>query len=265
MVAQRNKRKQTGKVSNVSGRWLPLAITLGSFAVLFGLVGAAYAYLSQPGRLPLRVVQVQGEFQHLSRAAIQETAGAVIDGGFFTCDMQKLRRAVIQMPWVEDVSIRRVWPDKLVMNVTEQVPFARWGDTSLINVRAGVFSPGNIDDYANLVRLSGPAGSEQRVVAFYQAAVPAARARDLHINEIELDVRRHWWVRFDRGLTLSLGREDRDRRMSQFLRVYPRLVADPARQPERVDMRYEHGFAVRWREAETEAAAVVRMQVQEKV
>ena len=53
--------------------------------------------------------------------------------------------------------------------------------------------------------------------------------------------------------------------MSQFLRVYPRLIADPARQPERVDMRYEHGFAVQWRESETDATAAVRTQSQEKV
>lgn len=265
MAAPRNKRKQPKKAEKVSPRWLPMAITLGSFALLFGLVGAGYAYLSQPGRLPLRVVQVQGEFRHLNETAIQDTAGNVIDGGFFTCNMQRLRNTVLQMPWVEDVSIRRVWPDRLVMNVTEQVPFARWGDKSLINVRAGVFSPGNIDDYAALVRLNGPEGSEQRVVAFYQAAVPATRARKLQINEIELDQRRHWWVRFDSGLTLSLGREDRDGRMSQFLRVYPRLIADPKRQPERVDMRYEHGFAVQWRETETDATAAVRTQSQEKV
>jgi len=247
------------------GRWLPMVITLGSFALLFGLLSAGYAYLSQPGRLPLRVVQVQGEFQHLDKAAIQETAGGVIDGGFFTCDMQRLRSAVLHMPWVEDVSIRRVWPDRLIMNVTEQVPFARWSDDALINVRAGVFSPGNIDDYPELVRLRGPEGSEKRVVAFYQAAVPAARARDLQINEIELDQRGHWWVRFEGGLTLSLGREDRDGRMGQFLRVYPRLIADPARQPERVDMRYQHGFAVQWRESEADTTAAVRPQSQEKV
>ena len=53
-----------------------------------------------------------------------------------------------------------------------------------------------------------------------------------------------------------IGREARDARLSQFLRVYPQLVADPKRRPERVDMRYTHGFAVRWRDAQVEPAAV---------
>ena len=65
---------------------------------------------------------------------------------------------------------------------------------------------------------------------------------------MQLDERRHWWLRFDDGLTLSLGREDIEYRLAQFFRVYPSLIAEAVRRPERVDMRYAHGFAVRWQE-----------------
>jgi cell division protein FtsQ len=232
-------------------------VALGAFAVV------AYRYLSEPGRLPLRVIDVKGEFQQLEPARVQQVVIDAIDGGFFTCRIHKLRVAVLEMPWVEDVSIRRVWPDRLSMTVTEQVPLARWGDDALINVNGGVFRPGTLGGYSGLVRLHGPEGAEQRVVGFFQAAVPAARLRGLHIREVELDARRHWWVRFDDGLTLSLGREDTEQRLAQFFRVYPGLTAEPSRQPQRVDMRYAHGFAVRWKEeagAEQSAAAVAMSQ-----
>ncbi len=244
-------------------RWLPVAATLSTVVLLCGALVGAYVYLSQPGRMPLRVVEVSGEFRRLTRAAIQHTAGAAIDGGFFTCDMQKLRDAVLAMPWVADVSIRRVWPDRLNMRVVERLPLARWGDDALVSTDSRVFRPRDLDEYSNLVKLDGPDGSAARVVAFYQAALPAARARELEIREIELDQRRHWWLHFADGLTVSLGREARDARLSQFLRVYPQLVADPGRRPARVDMRYAHGFAVRWRDAQGEAA--VGRNSQEKV
>ena len=79
--------------------------------------------------------------------------------------MQKLRNRVLDMPWVADVSIRRVWPDKLNMVVTEEVPLARWGEDALINIGGGVFRPPSLDGHLGLVRLDGPAGSEQRVVS----------------------------------------------------------------------------------------------------
>ena len=84
----------------------------------------------------MRVVEVGGVLERLDRSEIQRTVVDAIDGGFFSCDMQKLRQAVVAMPWVADVSIRRVWPDKLNMVVTEQVPMARWGDDNRRDKRA---------------------------------------------------------------------------------------------------------------------------------
>jgi cell division protein FtsQ len=230
--------------------------TVAAASMLFfvGGLAAAHHLLSQPGRLPLRVIEIKGEFRQLDRPAIEKVVVDAIDGGFFSCDMNKLRMAVLAMPWVDDVSVRRSWPDRLRMVVTEQVPLARWGADSLINLRGGVFRPASIAPFDGLVRLSGPAGSEQRVVAFYQRVVAGARIRGLQLREVELDRRRHWWLRFEQDLTVSLGREAVEHRLAQFFRVYPSLVTEPLRRPERIDMRYEHGFAVRWRDEAADGA-----------
>ncbi|MGB5200852.1 MAG: cell division protein FtsQ/DivIB [Sedimenticolaceae bacterium] len=248
MTAGGHRRSQPQRKAWQHKPWPRLFGTALTLFLVGGAVAFVYHTLSQPGRLPLRVVEVKGDFRHLETVHIERSVIDAIDGGFFSCDMQKLRTAVLEIPWVEDVSIRRVWPDKLSMLVTEQVPLARWGEDALISVRSRIFRPASLGEYAGLVKLSGPAGSADRVVVFYQAIVSAARARDLSIREVQLDERRHWWVRFADGLTLSLGREDIENRLAQFFRVYPKLIADPKRRPERVDMRYAHGFAVRWLE-----------------
>jgi cell division protein FtsQ len=245
--AQRARQRSTQRAALWAGRawrpWLSGALLLAAV-----LAGAAYGhrFLTQPDLLPLRVVQVKGELRHLDRADIERTVAGAIDGGFFSCDMRKLRRAVLAMPWVADVSIRRVWPDTLQMTVSEQQPLARWGDGALVNTAAEVFAPPTASSYAELVRLHGPEGSAARVVAFYRALLPAAERRGLRVRALEQDPRRHWWVHFDGDLTLSLGRERVQQRLAQFFRIYPGLAGQPARRPARVDMRYAHGFAVRW-------------------
>ena len=211
------------------------------------------------------MVEVSGTLHRLKRDEIQTAVLQAIDGGFFSCDMQKLRLAVVAMPWVSDVSIRRIWPDRLSMVVTEQVPLARWGDDALVSVDAGVFRPSQVEGFDGLVKLSGPEGSEHRVVQFFQAVVGAAQARELIVSEVELDERRHWWLHFDGGLTVSLGRENIDYRLAQFFRVYPSLATHSGQQPERVDMRYEHGFAVRWVEPSDAEPVVEKVKSQEKV
>ena len=101
-----------------SGMLMSGLVSIALAAAVFG----GYPYLSEPGRMPLRVIDVNGEFQQLKPAQVQQVVVDAIDGGFFTCRMDRLRAAVLAMPWVEDVSIRRVWPDRLSMTVTEQVP-----------------------------------------------------------------------------------------------------------------------------------------------
>ena len=81
---------------------------------------------------------------------------------------------VLDMPWVADISIRRVWPDKLNMVVTERVPLARWGDDVLMAV---VYSSRHRSTATWAGQARRPAGSEQRVVEFLQTAAPAADAR----------------------------------------------------------------------------------------
>lgn len=262
MTARRQRRIQPLRKASHRKPLPRLLGTVLTLCLVGGAVASVYHMLSQPGYLPLRVVEVKGDFRHLETGHLERSVIDAIDGGFFSCDMQKLRAAVLAIPWVEDVSIRRVWPDKLSMLVTEQVPLARWGEDALISVRSRIFRPAALGEYAGLVKLSGPAGSEDRVVVFFQAIVSAARARNLRIREVQLDERRHWWVRFADGLTLSVGREDVENRLAQFFRVYPKLIADPQRRPERIDMRYAHGFAVRWQELDADAG---ELEAQDKV
>lgn len=247
-MSKRQPKRRAGS-RKVRARQWPRVLWAGAFLIAAAAaVAATHVFLTSPGSLPLRVIEVEGEFRHLRREQIRERVVSVIDGGFFTCDMRKLREEVLALPWVADVSIRRVWPDRLQMSVTEEVPLARWGDDALINVRARVFRPDARETYDGLVRLHGPEGSEARVVALLQAALPAARLLGVRIDALTLDQRRHWSLRFDDDLVVSLGGEDVHRRLAQFFRVYPMLTGQPERQPLRVDMRYAHGFAVRWKE-----------------
>jgi cell division protein FtsQ len=237
--------------------WRGLAGGIGAGVLAAGLLGYTYHALTQPGRLPLRVVEINGNFNRLDRDDIRETVRGAMDGGFLTVDMAAVRRAVRAMPWVAEVSIRRVWPDRLQMHVTEEQPLARWGEDALINTGARVFRPKSLAGHEGMPRLRGPDGSETRVVDFYRAVAPSLAARGLQLQELALDERRHWWLHLNEDLVVSLGREHLEERLAQFLRVYPSLAADDARRPVRIDMRYAHGFAVRWQQrapAEADAA-----------
>ena len=114
-------RTPTRQVVASRGRILPILLWAGFAAVLLLGGFAAHEYLGNPRNLPLQLIDVRGEFRHLDRANLERVVARSIDGGFFTADIQKIRRAVLGLPWVAEVGISRVWPDRLVMQVKEQV------------------------------------------------------------------------------------------------------------------------------------------------
>lgn len=230
-------------------------LTSGFIALALVMMGLGIKELQKPDSLPIRVVQIKGDFKHLQVVDVEKRVADVVQGGFFTIDMHSVRDAVRNVPWVEEASVRRSWPDKLIMTVTEHVPLARWNKDAYVNVSGSVFTPEPGEKLMGLVMLSGPDGSSKRVVDFYQHVQKVSGAIELKVVALSLDARRDWSVRYDNGLELALGKESVIHRLNEFMRIYPRLTAMPNKFPLRIDMRYEHGFAVKWREQEGAIAA----------
>lgn len=225
------------------GRWLAGTLLLG---LAGGAVAWGVSYLTDPRVLPLKVVRIDGELRHLQRGDIEAAVGQGIRGNFFTLDVNRVRQAAEQLPWVDWVTVRRIWPDTLQMTVHEQVPLARWGERRLVNPRGEVFAPRDGRLPAGLTRLSGPDGAAAEVVGRYLAMKGRFQSLGLQLAAIGMDARRAWKVVFRNGLKLDLGTEQTDRRLARFLRFFPALRRDPERRPVTVDLRYVNGFAVRW-------------------
>ncbi|MEJ2577286.1 MAG: cell division protein FtsQ/DivIB [Gammaproteobacteria bacterium] len=252
------KRNPTARPEGALRRWLrPLRrwLALVGGVLVVGTTSAmAVDYVRDPRHLPLEIVRVTGELRHLDKARIESAVAEAIDGNFFTVDMVRIRDQVRGLPWVDRVSVRRQWPRTLVMEVTEQVPFARWGEGALVNARGEVFAPERAGAADGLVRLFGPAGSVQRVVGFYREAAAQLAAAGLAVRTLGLDERREWRVELDGGPVLLIGPDGERARLARFLHTYPLLVEDPARRPVRIDLRYPQGFAVTWVDADPAAS-----------
>ena len=44
--------------------------------------------------------------------------------GFFGQDITSVREQIESMPWIKGVVVRKIWPDRLSVVVTEHVPVA---------------------------------------------------------------------------------------------------------------------------------------------
>ncbi|MCG8010636.1 MAG: FtsQ-type POTRA domain-containing protein, partial [Candidatus Thiodiazotropha weberae] len=126
---QSAKQPQKPLLPENSLLWLKLA--------LFCLVMISALYwvgrmLGDPAVMPVRTVGVDGEMRFVKRERLEQVVAEAVNGSFFSIDLKRMREQIEAMPWVKQASIRRVWPDKLRVQVTEHQPLAYWGEEAMV-------------------------------------------------------------------------------------------------------------------------------------
>ena len=203
-------------------------------------------YMLNPNTLPIKYVKVDGIFNRLSQTEVKKNVVENIQGGFFNIDVDKVRVALLNMPWVRDVTVKRVWPDSLKVVVNEQVPSARWGDLGLLNELGEFFSPDDMTKTNDLPLLFGPANSEVKLLSRYRIIQEKLQSLPFRLNasSVTLNDRRAWSFNLENDVRIIIGRNYFDERLNRFLRFVPTLIPDGINKVESIDLRYSNGISV---------------------
>jgi cell division protein FtsQ len=108
-----------------------------TFAILaFGAVGVSTAvagykaslYVTSDPRFTLShdrkdALTILG-LVHASRSKVQRVFTADFERSIFSVPLAERRRRLLAIDWVEDASVSRVWPDRLVIRIRERKPVA---------------------------------------------------------------------------------------------------------------------------------------------
>ena len=81
-------------------------------AVMVAL-GVAVPIVAGVVTLPVRSVQISGEFARVSKADIERAVAPLLVSGLFRVDVEALRRTTLAVPGVREATVRRVWPDRV--------------------------------------------------------------------------------------------------------------------------------------------------------
>ncbi len=253
LLRPKNRRKQSEprwRMPDVD--WRRLGVAAAVVVSLAVLALAVEALLDQP----IERVAVLGQFKRVSPMAVEEAVQErVRDTGLVAVQLDAVRRAVEQIPWVASAQIARRWPRALEITVTEQLAAARWGANGLLNTRGELFVSEARHIPSELPQLAGPEGSEQLVAKRYFAVQGRLVEAGTRITAMRLDQRGAWEFDLDSGITVRLGRRQVDDRFERFAATALRLIVQRATDISYVDMRYTNGFAVGWRDGERRVAS----------
>jgi cell division protein FtsQ len=235
------------------GKGVLIALKLMLFVTVVGAAAWGVQQLLEPSQFPLRTVRIESPLKHVAQEAIRNTVAPHVEAGFVGVDVDAVRDSLEALPWVHHASVRRAWPDKLVIRVTEQQALARWGKEALVNIHGELFRPQLNEAWKRLPLLRGPRETNQMVAEQYMAMQGVLKPLGLTITHMSLNERRALTMRLANGLQLGLGRQDTDLRLLRFVKVYQQVLAPRLEAIESIDLRYTNGFAVRWRDGHAPA------------
>lgn len=199
---------------------------------------------------PVQEVTIEGPFKWITREQIAHLIGDQINTGFWALDIAALQNKVEQDAWVDRVSIRRKWPDRLVVEIEEQKPIARWGNTGYVNVRGELIEAASaVHQLSGLPTLVAAPENLEKMLQYYQTIAELMYARDLRLASIEVDARGSWTVTLADGVAIRFGRQSLQARMQRFARVFDGELKSQWVKVDAVDVRYNNGVAVSWRDA----------------
>lgn len=197
--------------------------------------------------LPIKYVRTEGVFQYLSKDEIKTALTPLVKTGFFDIDVQVIHEAVSELPWVESVTVKRVWPDAIDIKIRERRPFVRWGEKSLISDQGTVFTPKNIEPFDDLLVVTGPDQQHTKVLEIMKGVRTVLADQSLELVEFNINNRWSWKIKLANGLEILLGRSEQLKKLQRFLKTLTVLQQEQIDAMEVVDLRYPNGYAVSWK------------------
>jgi cell division protein FtsQ len=229
-----------------------LAVLLASVAGLI-VIGAALLWLAQRPFFSMRAIEVRGDLQHVTSASVRAAIAGRLKGNYFTMRLDETRRVMERVPWVAQASVRRVWPDRLLVTLVEHHALGVWNDGRLLSDAGLLFvaNPAEAEVHGALPAFEGPEAVARDAARRYYEFAAMVAPLGMKIASIDVSDRRSWTVEvagIDGAATrLELGRDTDalalNDRLAQVVAAFPMVAARVGGTPQSIDARYPNGLA----------------------
>jgi len=214
------------------------------------LLLAATLWLTRLPHFRLTHVVVAHELAEVKRDDVERALAGLLQGNFFSVNVDGLRHALEKLAWVRRAEVRRRWPSGIEVHLEEHEPVARWGEEGgqLVNSHGEVFTAVMSRPRA-LPTLRGPLAAAPDMLGYYREAAELLRPLGRSPSVLAVSSRLAVQLWLDDGLLVELGREQPkaplQARLRRFVDNYASVMTVAGTRPSVVDMRYPNGFALR--------------------
>jgi cell division protein FtsQ len=217
---------QTPQGAGVAASLLLLGATLSYGAIAGGHVAAVTDWLkgardNAANALGFRIaaVAVSGGSQ-VSREQALALAGVTGRSSLLFFNAETARTQLLANPWIADAAVLKLYPDRLLITITERRAFALWQRNGQVNVVADdgtVLQPFVEDRYRGLPLVVG-SGAERRAKEFIGLLDRFPEIRSA-LSASVLVAERRWNLRLTNGMDVRLPENDLQAALDRLVKL----------------------------------------------
>lgn len=200
-------------LSRLGGIGSIFVCTLVGGVLLFGLALGMlnlYRYITTSHFFDTKYVDVMGNVR-LSREDLLRMAGVELGQNSLALSIAKIERSLLNSPWVEEVSVKRLLPDRFIIKVKERVP-SFWvrkdGVLNYANTEGTIIAPVETSNFLSLPTLEVEGGTEEVLPHLGEYV------KDLQMGRLPVEFGAVSAINITAGRGVELFLEDRNMRLS---------------------------------------------------
>ena len=227
------------------------------------VVNSIRDWMEDPDQMVLSQLTLIGDYTYTTEDDLRQAIlGLGLPNTYIGQDVDDIQQEIMRYPWVKQASVRKQWPDRLIVNIEEYKPAFYWNDLYLLDKNGNTFSvPLDRLNDLSLPRLYSPEGKAKSMLETYfrleelskkwannkstliiQAAISDERnAWQLMVKQCKVDL-----CSENEEIKLILGSEKIEQRYQQFIKLFPEIQSriPDGEKITAADLRYENGISV---------------------
>ncbi len=215
---------------------ISIAVTVISFFVAVILLSLQFV------NKDIKELVLVAPFEHVSESQVRLSLQGVFPNGFIYLDISEVKNRLMLMPMVAQVEVEKVWPETLKITIQEEQPVAIWNAKNMLSHSGNVLPLALAE--LRLPKLQGSEGESRLVMQHFQLFSHWGKRHQLNLTGLSNSTS-GWLLSFEDQVGIWLDSTRAMQGLQQLERVLQQFKINRI---QRIDMRYEQGFAVAWKE-----------------
>jgi cell division protein FtsQ len=168
---------------------------------------------------PVRVVDISG-VKELTKDEVLAASGLTPSNSLIFADLADVRRRLKALPLVAEATVRKLYPDRVAIQIVEREPFALWQQDGVVRV---VAADGTVIDnlsdqrYLRLPHVVGP--NARLYVREYQAILEGVPELRDQVRAGTLVSERRWNLKLMNGVDVKLPEEGQIEALKRLVKL----------------------------------------------